>query len=362
MISNSSILLISPQAWGVNYVSKHHYASELAQRGNKIYFLNPPGEAFSIQEKKENLFVVNYKAKYKGVGKLPSFLASRLIAAQVKVLEKAVIDNFDVIWNFDSSRFFDLSKVTTAYKICHLVDMNENIHQAKLASTSDICFCTSEYIKKRLLEHNPNTHKINHGVSVYQHAEPCGLQITGTKPKVGYIGNLTISYIDWELGFHVIENHPEVDFHFVGAFKSSNLSKDDLSKDIVSRIKTYTNVFLHGNIAANQIPNFLKQMDANWCFYKMETQQDIEQMSNVHKMLEYLSSGKTVISSYVAEYQNSSLINMAQSKDQFLNIFTGCIQELKELNKEELQQQRIAFAEENTYPKQLDKIEKLING
>src|SRR4030081_3223301 len=43
-LKNKTILLISPQGWGPMFLSKHHYAIELAKRGNTIYFLNPPGE------------------------------------------------------------------------------------------------------------------------------------------------------------------------------------------------------------------------------------------------------------------------------------------------------------------------------
>jgi hypothetical protein len=40
-LSGKNILLISPESWGQNHVSKHHYATELS-KNNKIYFLNPP--------------------------------------------------------------------------------------------------------------------------------------------------------------------------------------------------------------------------------------------------------------------------------------------------------------------------------
>src|SRR6186713_730734 len=41
-LRNRTILIVSPQSWGKMYVSKHHYAIELANYGNKVYFLNPP--------------------------------------------------------------------------------------------------------------------------------------------------------------------------------------------------------------------------------------------------------------------------------------------------------------------------------
>src|SRR5579862_3671957 len=41
-LAGKTILVISPQAWGDMLISKHHYALELARRGNQVYFLNPP--------------------------------------------------------------------------------------------------------------------------------------------------------------------------------------------------------------------------------------------------------------------------------------------------------------------------------
>ena len=41
-LRNKTILILSPQAWGTMFLSKHHYAVELARLGNRVYYLNPP--------------------------------------------------------------------------------------------------------------------------------------------------------------------------------------------------------------------------------------------------------------------------------------------------------------------------------
>jgi len=45
VFADKTILIISPQPWGIMFVAKHHYARELASQGNRVYFINPP--AFS---------------------------------------------------------------------------------------------------------------------------------------------------------------------------------------------------------------------------------------------------------------------------------------------------------------------------
>ena len=39
IFSDKKILIISPEPWGVNHISKHHYALALIKKGNTVYFL-----------------------------------------------------------------------------------------------------------------------------------------------------------------------------------------------------------------------------------------------------------------------------------------------------------------------------------
>src|SRR5450755_3125876 len=69
-LKNKTILIISPQAWGQMYISKHHYAITLAKLGNTVYFLNPPElenakQAREIEISKSythhNLFLIDHR-------------------------------------------------------------------------------------------------------------------------------------------------------------------------------------------------------------------------------------------------------------------------------------------------------------
>jgi len=42
--TNKTIFILSPQPWGKMHISKHHYAIELAKKGNLIYYFNPPAK------------------------------------------------------------------------------------------------------------------------------------------------------------------------------------------------------------------------------------------------------------------------------------------------------------------------------
>ena len=72
---NKKIIIISPESWGINFVSKHHYAKELANKGNEVYFLNPPSDKNELINIEKNLYVINYKNILRGINKLPVFIA-----------------------------------------------------------------------------------------------------------------------------------------------------------------------------------------------------------------------------------------------------------------------------------------------
>ena len=90
LLTKKNILLISPEPWGINRVSKHHYATELAKRGNNVYYLNPPTDKFNIKSEQKRLFIFDYKPTYRGLSKLPNFISAMLIEKQIKKLENKI--------------------------------------------------------------------------------------------------------------------------------------------------------------------------------------------------------------------------------------------------------------------------------
>jgi hypothetical protein len=82
--------------------------------------------------------------------------------------------------------------------------------------------------------------------------------------------------------------------------------------------------------------------------------------SNSHKILEYLSTGKVVVSSRISTYEKQpELLRMPESDDDsgLPALLQDTLARLPEFNSERLQSLRRTFALENTYAKQLDRIE-----
>lgn len=208
-LKNKNILIISPESWGQNHVSKHHYAIELS-KNNKIYFLNPPSGYNEINYISNSLIIIDYKPFFKGLRFLPPFLSGIIIRHEVTRLEQKLNTKFDIIWNFDSSRFFNLSYLSDRLRIVHIVDFYENFQLGPLSKTSDIGFCTSKFILKEIQKFNPKVFNIGHGVYL------SGTYKNDKKPRVdeefechvAYVGNLSIKYIDWKIIYDLVRDNP----------------------------------------------------------------------------------------------------------------------------------------------------------
>jgi glycosyltransferase involved in cell wall biosynthesis len=305
-LENKNILIISPEAWGDYFVSKHHYAVELASKGNKVYFLNPPSTNFSIQFTKfDKLWELNYPGFPKGLRFYPSFLQKKVILARFRELERIAGVAFDIVWSFDTSVFFDFSFLPdSVLKILHIVDLNQDFQTRLAANSADICFCTTELIRRRLLPFNKNTYKIHHGVRLNNLANVQKPKLPGKgKKKAMYVGNLSMQYLDWGKLLAAAQAHSDVDFVFLGPDGKSNLSfaaSTNKEKDI---LRMLPNAFFLPAVPADQIMGYLLASDVLLISYQEKHYAD---QASPHKVLEYLASGKPIVATWTEEYAGTN--------------------------------------------------------
>ncbi len=97
-ISGKTILLISPEGWGQNFVSKHHYAAYLAKHCT-VYFLNPVSASNKtilgsvhgeIKPISKNLFTVSYQNIIPKLNAFPKFIQSIIYKKQAKQIQKLI--------------------------------------------------------------------------------------------------------------------------------------------------------------------------------------------------------------------------------------------------------------------------------
>src|SRR5690606_30205807 len=157
ILRNKNILLISPEPWDHIFVSKHHYATHLGSRGNRVYFLGPPGGSESVAPTEyENVLEVKYRGFPKGLRFYPAALQRHFIRKKFHELERLCNIRFDVIWSFDNSVFFDFSALPEdVLTVSHIVDLNQNFQFVNASRTAQLCIGVSRSIVKRQKRHNP---------------------------------------------------------------------------------------------------------------------------------------------------------------------------------------------------------------
>jgi len=361
MLRNKTIFLVSPEPWDFIFVSKHHYAMELAARGNKVYFINPPKKdvpkqlSISQVEGIINLFIVDYSTKFRGLRFFPSFVMRWADRQLLKAIEKKAGVRFDVVWNFENSRFFDLRFAgTDVLKIYFQVDENQNFNPSKAAATADVALAINTEIFEIIRPHNQKCFLIPH--SFQGHLSDLAKKViegnyTYKKPygplQVMYVGNLQHRHIDIDLFEKLVSENKEIIFQLVGPY--------DNEKPLFQRLQKYPQVNFWGKVQYKVIPDLLDKADTVILIY------DSGFTQSSHKLLEYLASGKAIISTYMSEHDtDDSLIYLSRSEEEYLKIFQWVISNIETCNEPESMRRRIQFAIEHSYAGQLDRLEKLI--
>lgn len=376
-LKNKTILIISQQSWGTMFISKHHYAIELAKLHNKVYFLNPPevdrkkqNERISINQSNihENLFFIKhylnfpYNIKFHLIS-----LFHRLMKFHIKKIEKK-IPPLDIIWSFDLGHLYPFHLFNSkTYKIFHPVDEPLNQTAIDSAKGAQIILSVTKEILEKYQHYNVPKHFINHGVASH-FLLPVDLNRQHGKPiRIGFSGNLLRPDIDRLILLQIIENNPYLIFDFWGCYepKQSNIGGllDRETQRFVEELKTKKHVRLHGAIPSNQLAKAIHAADAFLICY--DVQKDHSKGTNYHKIMEYLSTGKVIVSNNVTTYKDQpGLVQMVEERDNnrsLPKLFNTVIMNLTFHNKPTLQEKRIAFALNNSYRQKLERIQEVLN-
>jgi glycosyltransferase involved in cell wall biosynthesis len=207
-------------------------------------------------------------------------------------------------------------------------------------------------------------HIINHGLARHflgRRIRPAALP-GRFKIKTGYVGNLLYPHLDWKSLFRVVDGNPRVGFYFIGPFDAGdNLKGVSAFADEVRKLKSRKNVFLLGPKPSRELPAYLAAMDIFLMSYTGKT--DLERLANPHKILEYLSAGKPVVSHYIGEYADKrELVHMAEDNAELPELFRRVVAGLRAKGQRKMARRRIAYASQNTYFLQVRRIERILYG
>ncbi len=349
-LAEQNILIISPEPWDHIWVSKHHYAHKLAEMGAKVVFANPPKKKWHLTHTEfSNLQVLHYPKFIKGLRKFPTTISQMLFKRKLKQIEKYCATSFDIIWSFDNSVFFDFTLMKHSFNISHIVDLNMDTEFKKAVQTSNLFLFNSRPIENKSISLNRESHFINHGFCNISIPVETEIQSKNGNLNVGYAGNLDIVYLDWKILIKTITSNPNINFHFAG------------KTDTPSKFEQFNNVTYHGLLNTKNLMAYYQQMNILIICYLADIYPD--QLANPHKMMEYLGTGKPLLVTYTSTYKeyNEGIILMCQKNEEFLSKLKTLVSNYEHYNSEDLILKRKTIARSNTYEKQIERIEKLIN-
>jgi glycosyltransferase involved in cell wall biosynthesis len=365
---NKIILILSPEDWGANLLSKHLYAQELS-KNNTVYFLHTC--AHSSQKTKlettfinENLTLIHLKNVARGLFKLPSFCIDLQNNFIIKKILTKINQPIDVVWSFDQAKFQNLKQFKAKKTIFHPVDYiaKESVFLTKIANNADVVLSVSTAILNKIKTTTPK-HFVNHGIDeiFFQEKEKFGKPnyMQSDTINIGYVGNLQMKLIDYENLIKTVRENPTLNFVFIGPDKKSNLGGQQQFNEL-DTLKSFQNTYFAGEFSKTDLVKTLPFFDVLWLCYNHK-KYPIE-VSNSHKILEYLSAGKVVVSNYISTYKNETILEMVMDNNLLADKLKEVTSQIALFNSTEKQQQRITFAKENIYKKQLERIENIINS
>ena len=366
--NNKNVLILSPEDWGENLLSKHLYAQELS-KNNNVFFLHTAPH--SSQKKflvcrsiNKKITLIHIRRVAKGVIKLPPFLVDIQNYFLIKkIIKKTKLPQIDLVWSFDQSKFQNLKQFNAPLTIFNPVDFIESARPFlnRIANSADITLSVSQLILNQIETTTPK-HFINHGLDeifvTKSKNDVIPKFIDSHKINVAYVGNLQMKFIDWKNLIKTVEENAELNFIFIGPDKKSNIGGKKMFKQI-EEIKALPNAYFTGVMSKKELNLSFPFFDAFLLCY--DDKKYPIQVSNSHKILEYLSAGKVVLSNTVATYEDTSLIEMVGDNN-LLSARLGEIAiDIKKYNNTEKQLKRINYAVNNSYFKQLERVEKILN-
>lgn len=365
---NKTILIISPEKWGDNFLSKHHYANELSKHNNVFFLNSTPNPSLSktiaVNKINSNLQVISYNKKIKGLLKLPSFLIDLQFKPIIKQLLNIIESPLDIVWDFDQVRFQNCKHFKANINIFHPVDIMKQIPSTIKSRKSNLCDLTlylSNEIVKDIKSSKPKFF-INHGISedFFFDATNNLTYNSNSDIKVGYVGNIQSKFLDWDTLKTIITNNTGIHFSIIGPYENSNLGGNNKKIDI-DFLKSQQNVTLTGPKTKAELIKTLPTFDAFLICY--DTINYKAEVSNSHKLLEYCSTGKAIISNHISTYE--SIPNILEMVDKNIDLpekFKTVISNLESYNSIEKAKYKISFAKQNTYKNHLLEIENIISN
>ena len=215
----------------------------------------------------------------------------------------------------------------------YMKSLEDRIHRG-----ADLAFFTNETLLAERQGFNPHTYYTGHGVD-YEHfaqAQSRSLPVPADLadiegPIAGYMGE--INSLDIDLLTFVANANPDVTFVFVGEIYAD--------MDAIAQLQ---NVRFLGKRPYADLPAYLQRFDACCLYYK--TQATFNNYRTPKKLLEYLATGKPVVSVEILELRRyRETVRIARNPDEYVTLLRDALFH----DTDEQRERRIALARDQTW-------------
>jgi hypothetical protein len=373
-LKGKTILILSPQKWGNMFLAKHHYAIELARNGNYVYFLNPPqieirkGTVVVKSSTESNLFLINhslrfsYKIKFRCI-----WLFHFFMRFHIKEIEAVISKKIDIVWSFDLGNYYPFKYFSAdSLKLFNPIDEPLNKAGIESANGCDVIFSVTKEILKKYQHLNVPMHFLHHGLAEEFVNIRAATQKADEKIRVGLSGNWLRTDLDSNCLLKIINENTEVIFEFWGSYKleQSNIGGGTNSEveQLIYELQQAKNVILHGVADTQKLAKEFQRMDAFLICY--DILKDQSRGTNYHKVMEYLSTGKVIISNNISTYKGlPDMVTMVQSRinnHELPQLFKTVIANLDQYNHPQIVAARKKFAASNLYRLKIAEVQTLL--
>ncbi|MBI1318274.1 MAG: glycosyltransferase [Candidatus Hydrogenedens sp.] len=347
-LAGRDILCFSYADWFSSWSTPQQIMSRLAPQSRVLYVDQPRSflyglrqphakgegvwEGDAVREVADNLFVYHLPHVFLPVGRIPLPLAKaaltlngRVIARLVKAQAKRLGFRDPVLWNFSILHGCAADFLSTALKVYDIADVWEKYIDnepgrrvtrwidARMTERADLVFPSTNAIEASHAALNPHHLLVPHGADFAHFSrgaaadtpEPNDLAEV-PRPRIGSIGVMDPARFDDALIIELATAHSEWSFVLIGPI---------LAGVDKARLEKLPNVYLTGNKAIAELPNYLKALDVALIPYKVT---DLTRSIFPLKLMEYLSAGKPVVSSAMDSVMEfSELVHIARDSKDF---------------------------------------------
>lgn len=319
----SRIFVVSNEAWGPVWFSKHHYAHELARLGHRVAFVDPPGPwrlrnlvSFSTRwrEVQPGLEVVRYENNLPTVrlGSALARLNDWLNCAKLRAARGASPEV--LFWQFDPARFERISFFPRHRRILHIVDKYYWSTDLRIARRADLVVVVSPTRLARYEGLARRTMVIPHGISAEDRtADPEQVRLLSERHGrfILLVGTLNHD-VDFELLDEITCRFPDTAILIIGPADAS-LRADQ--RQTLARTCARANVQWLGPVHAQELRNYIQA--ASLCIIPYHARGDYR---HPLKALHYLAQQKPVVSTRFPDLEafDGGLVLLADDQAAFI--------------------------------------------